>query len=162
MDDMLTESLAGFDAVWQRVTGREGPAAAPAAPVPRPDTLLDLMRAEVCAAACASALARSFPAGGRAVLLRHAADARRHLRRLQAEYFIAAGVQGVPGGDCPAPAGKLAALRALFLQAEDMAGRYGQAAAQTDCDALQQALSAFAADERCRAQELRALLVESF
>ena len=163
MDDLIKESLAGFDAVWQRVTGRDETGDRPPERTYPPEgPLPDLIRDELCAAACTAALARMFQGSGRALLLRHAADAKRHLRRLRAEYFIATGQTGCSGGDCRTVAGKLTSLRQLFLQAVRMAGRYEQAAACTDGAELRQALDAFAADERRRAQETRSLLVELF
>ena len=161
MDDMLTESLAGFDAVWRRVTGR-GDMPGDDAPLALTEALRALMGGEACAAATASSLARAFRGDDRAALLRHAAEARRHLRRLRAEYFIATGSGGVPMGDCPPSAGALNGLRALLLQAEDMAARYERAAERADSGELRQTLAAFAEDERRRARETRALLIGRF
>ncbi len=161
MDNIIKESLTGFEDVWQRVTGRDTPQP-PESAYSQEDSLLLLIHEEICAAAGATALARMFQGDGRALLLRHAADAKRHLRRLRAEYFITTGLTAASNGDCRAVGGKLASLRDAFLAAGQLAGRYEMAAGQTDCPELAEAFGAFAADERRRAQELRALLIDSF
>ena len=167
MDEMIKDSLEGFDTLWQRVTGRDAAQAEPDA-VPdkrtysQEDTLLGLIHDETCAALGASSLARMLQGDGRAVFLRHAADAKRHLRRLRAEYFITTGVTGGSNEDCRNTAGKLAAMRALFLQAEELAGRYEKAAEMADSAQLREVYLAFAEDVHRRAQETRSLLIESF
>ncbi len=167
MDETIRESLAGFDAVWQRVTGGAGDPAL--GPPPRPadtysleDTLLGFIHDETCSAVWAAALARLLPTDGRAVLQHIAAGARRHLRRLRAEHFIVTGVTGGGNEDCRSITGKLASLRALYLQADKMAGAYERACEQTPDPDLREAFAAFAADERRFAQQIRALLIESF
>lgn len=172
MDEMLKESLAGFDAVWQRVTGQSAPAvdgggaSAPCAgpPEPRPpeDVLAELIRRETCAGTWAGTLARAFPADGRAVLQRMAAGSRRRLRRLRAERFIATGSAGEEIGDCGPQPGKLAALRALYLQYGRLAEQYEAAAGRQTDPGAGDALAAFAAETRRSAQEARALLIECF
>ena len=163
MDEMLKESLEGFENLWQRVS--HGPEDAPP---PRgdaksqEDALLGLIHEETCAAAYSAALSRMLPGDGRTVLQRHAAEAKRHLRRLRAEYYIATGVSGGTNEDCRALAGKLPGLRAVLLQARDLAGRYEGAADRADSPELGEALLAFAGEERRRARELRSLLIESF
>ncbi len=165
MDDMIKESLDGFESLWQRVSCRED---RPAEPGPQTgtysleDTLLGLIHDETCAESCALALARMCRGDGRAVLQRHASQARRHLRRLRAEYFIVTGVAGGSNEDCRPLGHKLPALRTALLQAGDMAERYEKAAEQTDCPALREAFTAFSGDERRRAQELRSLVIGSF
>ncbi len=163
MDEMLKESLDGFDSLWQRVTRR--PENAPPPPPgagSQEDVLLGLIHEETCAAAYAAALARMFSGDSRAMLQKHAAGAKHHLRRLRAEYYIATGVSGGTNEDCRALAGKLPGLRAVLLQARDLADRYERAADRADSPELKEALLAFAADERRQARELRSLLIESF
>ena len=166
MEELISESMAGFDSLWQRVTGQEEPA--PAARPPQTaagkeeDALLLLIHDEICAGAWSAALARLFQGEGRAVLARHAADAKRHLRRLRAEHYILTGVDTGGNQDCRAIAGRPALLRAAFLQAEEMAGRYAQLAESAAGGELREVCAAFAEEERRRARELRALLVESF
>lgn len=165
MDEMINESLAGFDSVWQRVTGKndcEAENCPAAGTYSEEDTLLGLIHDETCAAFQSTALARMFQGDGRATLMRHANQAKRHLRRLRAEYFIATGITGGSNEDCRAVNGKLASLRSLFLQAGELAERYEKAADQTESEALREVFLTFAADERHRAQEIRALLIESF
>ena len=167
MDDMLTESLSGFDELWQRVTRQdlvpEGrPRSGEARTYGREDALLTFIHDETCAAAGYAALARMFQGDSRAALLRHAAGARSHLRRLRAEYFIATGLTGGGNEDCRALSGRLASLRELFLRSEDLAARYARAAESAGDEALREAYAAFAQDVDRRAQDTRALLVDSF
>lgn len=162
MDDMIQQSLEGFDSLWRRVSCPEDAPPRAAGMLSQEDALLGLIHDETCAAASAEVLARMFQGAARTTLLRHAAEARRHLRRLRAEYFIATGVPGGTNEDCRAPGGRLSALRSALLQAGDMADRYAAAAERTDCPALGEALAAFAADERRRAGELRSLVIGSF
>lgn len=164
MDSEIMESLSGFDALWQRVTGREEPErTAPAERTyPLADALLGLIHAEACAAARAAALARLTQGESRAALTRQGADARRHLRRLRAEYYILTGVTAGTAGDCRPVTGRLSALRDAFLQAGQLAEQYRQAAGLADCPELGRALEDFAAEEQLHARQLRALLVENF
>lgn len=171
MDDILKDGLGDFDAVWQRVTGQcagagPQPPTHPAVPGgnPRPleDTLLGLIHDETCAALSAASLARSFQADGRAVLQRLAAGSRRRLRRLRAEYFIATGVAAGSNEDCRGTAGKLASLRAIYLQERDLATRYAEASEREDCAELAEAFAAFAQEARRGAREARALLIDCF
>lgn len=163
MDDMIKDSLAGFDVLWQRVEGGCESAAtqAPKAAYSPEEVLRSLIREETCAAMNAANLARSCQGDGRALLQRHAADARRHLRRLRAEYFIRTGATPPCPEDCPCGAGRLAALRASYLQAKDLADRYTEAAGHAEPE-LREVLSSYAEDERCRAKDLRSLLLGSF
>lgn len=176
MDDILKDSLSDFDAVWRRVTGQSageggaggdmpsscaGPAGPEKAPPPE-DTLLALLRGEICAGACAGALARYFPADGRAVLQRMAAGSRRRLRRLRAERFIATGADGGDHVDCGGPSGKLASLRDIYLRFAALAEGYTAAAEKAADPDLRDAFAAFAGEARCSAREARALLIDSF
>ena len=159
MDENIMESLAGFDAVWRRVTApgpadREDDAGGP-------EGLTAFIRDETCAAVWAAALARQFTGDKRAVLLRQAADARRHLRRLRAELFIATGSQAGAVPDCRDISGKLACLRRLYLCARDRAGAYGRAAEHADGE-LGTMYAAFAGEDRRHAAEARALLLDCF
>lgn len=161
MDEMIKDSLDGFDSVWQRVTGRADTTQQPHT-YSQEDALLGLIHDETCAAFYASSLARMFQGDGRTLLLRHAADAKRHLRRLRAEYFITTGVTSGTNEDCRSVTGKLASLRSAFLQAAELAERYEACAGQSENAELREVFTAFAADERRHAQEIRALLIESF
>ena len=160
-ENLIKDSLTGFDAVWTRVTGMgQTP---PAETVYSEDeTLKQLIYDEICAAQCAAALARMFQGDGRAVLLRHAADAKRRSRRLRAEYFIRTGLTCEPPDNCRGASGKLASLRAALLQANQRAERYAQAAERSDSPELRQVYRTFAADAIQHAQETRALLIDSF
>ena len=162
MDDMLKESLDGFDTLWQRVSGGAKTPPESAGTYSLEDTLLGLIHGETCAGAASIALARLFPGDDRAVLRRHADEARRHMRRLRAEYFIATGVTAGSNEDCRALDGKLPALRTALLQAGQMAEKYENAAQRQDCAQLREVFAAFAADEQRRARELRSLIIGNF
>lgn len=165
MDSQIMESISGFDALWQRVTGREEPERrgdTAESTYTLADALRRLIREQACAAAGAAALARLMQGEGRAVLARQAAEGRRQLRRLQAEHYILTGVSASPTGDCPTTAGRLSSLREAFLRAGRLAQLYGQAAHLADSAELAQTLEGFAAAEQGRARQLRALLVENF
>ena len=164
-DDMIKDSLEGFDAVWQRVTCRDETAAAPQIAAPafsEEETLRGFIVDETCAQVYAAGLARAFQGEGRTILQRLAGDAKRRARRLRAEYFIRTGAMPPSGGDCPDTMGRLASLRAMLLQAEDMTARYTQAAERTAGPELHELYQIYAAEQRRRAQEVRALLIESF
>lgn len=162
MDDMLKESLEGFESLWQRVSCQQERPEGPADTFSTEDMLLTFIHDETCAAARAAALARMVQGDGRTALLRHAAEAKRHLRRLRAEYFILTGGTGAANQDCRPLSSRLPALRTELLQAGDMAARYGMAAEKTDEAPLREVFAAFAEDERCRARELRTLIIGSF
>ena len=162
MDDLIRESMDGFDEVWRRVTGKPETGCA-GKTYAAGDILAPLITGEACAAQRSAALARAFQGQAQKVLSRHAAEAKKRLRRLRAEYFIAAGAAAPDPGPCPMAAeGRQAALRRLYLDAAALADSYEKAAGEADDAALQEVLAAFAAESRVRAKELRALLVESF
>ena len=165
MDDLIRESMDGFQDVWRRVTGKPDPA--DETPVPPPaaagaDPLLAFIEEEANAAWESGTLARMFQGEARAVLTRHSAEGKRRLRRLRAEYFIASGRTAPEDGRRPMPAGKLDCLRELYLGACGLADRYEKAAGRTTDPALREMYTAFAADSRRRAGELRALLIANF
>lgn len=162
MDEMLKESLDGFDDLWQRVSGGTKTPPERADTYSLEDTLLALIHDETCAAVYSGALARLFPGDDRAVLRRHADEARRHMRRLRAEYFIATGVTAGSNEDCRALDGRLPALRTALLQADEMAERYENASKREEWAPLRELFAAFAADERRRARELRSLIIGKF
>ncbi len=154
----IKESLAGFDALWQRVAGVRP--ALPAA-FDAEDALLGFIQEETCASVRSAALARQFRGDARTLLQRQAELARLHVRRLRAERFIVTGLAGADEVDCRVPADRLAALRGAYLRAGALAEGYDAAAQAADGE-LAALFAAFAADVRTRARELRALLVGSF
>ena len=165
MDESIRESLAGFDAVWQRVAGLDStPERTPdrQRADPLEDHLAHFIHEETCAAVWAAALARLFGGEARTVLLRQAADARRHLKRLRAEYFIAAGVPAGGNQDCRDISGKLASLRTVYLQARDRAADYEEQAERAPSPELREMFAAFAGDEARHAREARRLILASF
>ena len=162
MEDLIRESMDGFDEVWRRVTGKPVTGCIGKTYTPE-DTLAALISGEACAAQASAALAKACQGQTRQVLARHVAEAKARLRRLRAEYFIAVGAAAPEPGPCPtAPEGRQAAMRRLWLDATALADRYEKAAGEADDAALKEVLAAFAVDSRARAQELRALLVASF
>ena len=161
MDDLIRESMDGFDEVWRRVTGKPGTGCAERTYTTE-DMLAPLIAGEDCAAQVSAALARMCQDQARQVLARHAAGAKARLRRLRAEYFIAGGAAAPAQGPCPMTEGRQAALRRLYLDAVALTDRYEKAAGAAADDALKEALDAFARESELRARELRALLVASF
>ncbi len=161
MDDLIRESMDGFDEVWRRVTERPETECAGKAPAPE-DILTDLITGEACAAQVSTALARVCRGEARQTLARHAGQAKERLRRLRAEYFIAAGAAAPAPGPRPMTEGHLASLRRLWLDAAALADRYEKAAGEAKDAALREVLAAFARESKLRARELRALLVASF
>ena len=162
MDSDIMQSLSGFDALWQRVTGREAPEQS--APAERTyaldDALAQLIDEQARAVSRAAALSRLTQGEGRAALGRQAAEGR--LRRLRAEYYILTGLNAPAGPEQAPVTDRRGGLRDAFLQAERLAQLYGQAAGLADCPELARALNEFAAGEQARARQLRALLVECF
>ena len=162
MDDLIRESMDGFDEVWQRVTGKPG-TGCPGKTYASEDILAALIAGEACTAQKSAALSRACQGQARQVLARHANRANARLRRLRAEYFIAAGMTAPDPGPCPTPAeGRQDALRRLYLDALALADRYEKAAGEADDAALQEVLTALAQENKLWARELRALLVGSF
>lgn len=161
MDDLIRESMDGFDEVWRRVTGKPGTGCAERTYAPE-DMLAALIAGEACAAGQSAALAKVCQGQARQVLARHAAGAKARLRRLRAEYFIAGGTAAPDPGQCSPAEGRQAALRRLYLDAVALTDRYEKAAGAAADDALKEALDAFARESELRARELRALLVASF
>ncbi len=163
-DELLRESLAGFDALWRRVTGQEEDRPDDNTPEdgrPLEGALPRLISEEACAAAQTAALARLYQGESRSLLTRLSAEARRHLRRLRAEYYILTGADAGTAADCRPAGGKLASLRQIYLRAERLALLYERAAGLADGPA-RDALGELAEDERRAARQLRALLVASF
>ena len=161
MDDLIRESMDGFDEVWRRVTARPGTGCTERTYAPE-DMLAPLLAGEACAAKVSAALARACRGEARQVLTGHAGRANVRLRRLRAEYFLAAGTAAPEPGPCPMPEGRQAALRRLWLDAGVLADRYEKAAGEADDADLKEVLAAFARESKVRARELRTLLVASF
>ena len=161
MDDLIRESMDGFDEVWRRVTGKSGTGCTERTYTTE-DMLAPLIAGEAYAAQMSAALARVCQGQARQTLSRHAAGAKARLRRLRAEYFIAGGAAAPAPGPCPMTEGRQAALRRLFLDAVALADRYEKAAGAAADAALKEALDTFARESELRARELRVLLVACF
>lgn len=162
MDDLIRESMDGFDEVWRRVTGKPGTGCA-GRTYATEDILAPLIAGEAGTAYQSAALARACQGRARQVLSRHANRAKVRLRRLRAEYFIAAGVTAPETAPAtPAGEGPRTALRRLWLDAAALADRYEKAAGEAKDAALKEVLDAFAGESRTRARELRALLTATF
>ncbi|MCD7845771.1 MAG: hypothetical protein LUG57_07980, partial [Oscillospiraceae bacterium] len=150
IDQSIQESLAGFETLWRRVTGRERAVQRQGTETPAPrfreeETLQALIREEQWAAAWNAAFARQFQGGGRAVLLAQAREARSRAGRLRGEYFICTGLSCAPKAACPPVSGRMTALRTAMLRQERLAQDYAQAAAQTAVPALRALYQDYAA-----------------
>lgn len=155
-DREITACLAGFEHLWQRVSGNTPSARS------EDRTLQHLIREECCVAGYYTALARMFQGSGRAQLLNQAGEARRHARRLRAEYFILTGLSCDAPKDCPSVSGKLASLRSALTTEQNLAAAYAQAAEATECPVLREAYRCFAQEASGRAAANRTLLLECF
>lgn len=156
-DRETLECLAGFESLWQRVRERTAPVS-----FSEDETLLHLIRQEICAARGYTALTRMFQNHSRTLLAAHGADARRRARRLQAEYFIRTGLRCDSSADCGHPGEKLASLRHLFQREQELSAAYEKAAMQTRCPVLKELYTRFSAETGDRAKALRALLLDCF
>lgn len=155
VNESILKSLAGFDSVWRRVTGED-------TLFSEEETLKGFIRDELGAAAFYTSLARMFQGTGRTLLLSHAGDAKRHVRRLRAEYFIRTGLSYAPSDGGRGVGGKLASLRQALERENSLALAYEKAAAQTASPELREVYEAFSADAKAHAQSNRALLIDSF
>ena len=161
-NDLIKESLKDFDGVWQRVTGTAPRLPPHPEPWSEEDSLREMIREEDCAAQYAASLARLFQSDSRAVLMRHAGEAKRHARRLRAEYFIRTGLTAPQTYGCQGVTGKLASLRDALLQEDRRAAMYDSAAEHTERAELRHLYKLFAGDARRHGRESRGLLVECF
>jgi len=153
--------MAGFNALWQRVTQSTPQNTTPAC-FPEDEQLHQLLCREFCAAKGYTVLARMFPSRSRMLLIAHGNDAKRRARRLHGEYFIRTGQRCRCEGDCPIPEGKLPSLRSLLRQEQELSDNYRTAAERTGCPILKELYSRFSAETAERAKTLRALLLDCF
>lgn len=156
-DRETLQCLAGFESLWQRVTERTAPAS-----FPEDETLMHIIRQELCAARGYAALARMFQNRSRTLLSAHGADARRRARRLQAEYFIRTGLRCDGAADRGHHTEKLASLRHLFQREQELSAAYERASMQTRCPVLRELYTRFSAETGDRSKALRALLLDCF
>lgn len=156
-DQETLACLAGFEALWQRVSGKT-----PEKHIAEEDRLPGLIREECCLAAFYTALARMFQNPGRAQLMSQAADAKRRSRRLRAEYFILTGLTCDAPRDCPGTGGKLASLRAALEKEQRLTEAYAEAADKAACPMLKEVYRCFAQETAAHAQANRALLLDCF
>ncbi len=154
----IQQTLARFDGVWDRVTGKQtgnvsggGEGELPA-----------LIRDELCAARFDSMLSRMFQGAARSELQDHAASAACRARKLRAEYFILSG-ELCPGKEkCGAPACRMEGLRSAFLRDSRMAEAYKKAAAGSSVRELTELYTAFQKELTRSAAEKRARITACF
>ena len=159
MDDDLTAGLRNFADVWERVTG-----ASAGTELQRPpeeaERLAALIRDENRDMAFYGDWAERGSPRCRAQLLRIQGDERRHLLKLQTEYFL------LTGDSCPvspaaargSPTGLLSALRDAYDSELQGAAAYEAAAGQTPRDDLKELYRSHAEDERAHAAVLYRLI----
>ena len=124
MEEEFSRELRGFDAVWQRVQGKEQPVMAPA-----PQVLAELLRLEAAGAAEYSALCRLSRGRGEDALRRMAAQCRENLRQLRALWFLESGSTALPEPPALPADGFLGYLRRAYLRESAAGAQYLAAAA---------------------------------
>ena len=145
---------AGFDMIWQRVTGQSVP------PADETGTMRQIMEAEHRSARYYAALARRLRSF-RAQLEALSADEEAHFRAIEVEYYLHCGDTFVPPESCPAPAGPLGSLRSAYHAELEAAETYLRAAEQTSSERLRGIYERNAADERRHADCLRELIARA-
>lgn len=151
MDDESISALRGFDDIWRRVSG-EAPPDAPAL-----DALID---ASVRQRERLRALARCFPQLSRRLCAMAAAETEL-VRRLRAENFLISGEDCRAAPACAVISSPLGALREAYSCALALAESLQAAANAAPCE-LRGVLDRLAAAERCRARELREIVLRAF
>ena len=147
----LRESIAGFDSVWSRVSGK----APEREPHDRED-LRSLIGRELAVSSAARALARSAP--GQPIFRQPAFQASARARRLQAELFIREGEQYRPEPRQDAAEPLLCRLRWLLLQYQALEKTYLNGA-----EYLPAALRERFAEQCSRsADRIRAIILRAF
>lgn len=155
MDQDIYKALRAFNSVWQRVGGGSGDASSSCAAEPErtdgPDgdarQLREFMDAEYMSASFYTALASRVSGRQRALLLQAACDEKKHLRRLQLEYYL------LTGETWSAPryendrSGVLSQLRTAYLTEMKTADGYRSAARQTENAELAALWTEIASDE---------------
>jgi len=169
MDEQdILKSLAGFEEVWKRVTAagptaeEKAPKPAAAGPPSEEETLKRLIEDETCGAAYYNSVSRMFQGKARTMLLSHAADGKRHARRLQAEYFIRTGESYAPSGVCEPVSDRMSSLRTALRREQAGAAAYQSAAERTTAPELREVYLHSAADEQRHAREDRELILDNF
>lgn len=148
MDNETLSALKGFDGVWDRVSGRPAPSLGELADA------AERQRELLCA------LAGRCPQHAARLRTMAAAEAAA-VCRLRAENFLAAGENYRPAAACALVKSALCALREAYLGASALADKLQEAANAAPCE-LRNTLDVLAAAERCRARELRALVLCGF
>ena len=151
MDDETLSALRGFDDIWARVSGTaEGGA-------PSPGALSDAaarQRELLCA------LAARCPRSAARLRAMAAAEAAA-VCRLRAEHFLRTGENHCPAEACAVIKNTLCSMREAHMGAASLADKLQEAANAAPCE-LRRTLDALAAAERCRARELRELVLREF
>jgi len=155
------ETLSGFEAVWQRVTGAVRPPESPAAPGADRSEASILVRFIEDSIPCVrlyTRLAGHCGGSARGTLLRLASEDRRRLRRLQMELFLLDGDDHAPHPSPEQPRGMLSALRSAYVTETELSHAYRTAAAHTQLDHLRELYLRFALEEKQHADALRRLI----
>lgn len=152
MDDNILESLRSFDGVWGRVTGSGSQA----------EKTLGLREVtDMAARLCEqyTALARRCPQFAQR-LSRLAREEGALMRRLTAEGFLLTGEEHVPASACAVIHGSLAGLRGAYLASCELAEALSLNASVAS-GALIQTLERLSAEERCRARDVREMILRA-
>ena len=132
MDENWAETLSGFDAVWQRVQGRQPPEEAPR----NAPGMAELIRGEAEGARYYTALARLCTGRSADAFAAMAAECRRSLKRLQTEFFLETGDTCAVGRESLPCDGALGYLRRAYLREGRAAQDYLRASASAEGEAL--------------------------
>ncbi len=170
MDADLKRALDNFDSIWGRVkasgegSGKKG---VTGVHVPQDKAASDaallkkLISEDARAAETYAELARVFSKPAKGALLKMAAEERRHVERLQLEFFLLTGDTFPVSKSASGVAGRLVSLRSAYNRENEMAESYLTAAEGMKDHDLRELCVAFASEEREHAGTLRKLILKA-
>ena len=166
MNEDIMAGLANFDEVWSRV-GSPMPEYAVGASCPLPAAgagedekarLERFMQGEAADGDLYGRLAKCVSGKARELLMRAASDEKRHLKKLQLEYFLLTG-NSYAANFSPNPVnGVLTALRNAYLDEKAGAAEYRAASANVEGAELRELYALLAEDEARHAEYMRHIL----
>jgi rubrerythrin len=160
MDKDILQSLNNFDRVWMRVSeyASDPDYSTHETPSNDAETLRSFIEGESKDLAFYMDLAGKCRTPGRTVINEIASDERRHLKKLQTEYFLLTGDSSVPRRSCPYTDGILSALRRAYIHETEGYSQYIKAAGETKIPRLEALYTELAADEKRHSEKIRKLI----
>ncbi|MDO4749243.1 MAG: hypothetical protein Q4A39_00195 [Eubacteriales bacterium] len=157
MGSKQSNPLAGFEAIWQRVTGS---AEAPETTQAWDDisVLVRFIEATLRSVRLYTGLSAYCGGPVRNTLLRLASEERRRFKQLQTELFLLSGDNCAPQMPPERSRGMLSALRSAYNNERVSAEAYMSSAGHTQSDRLRALYLRSAAEERHHAETLRRLI----